>query len=206
MTKEDLLRKCLDKNDIPSKRRWPKFETEIVELTINCNGPIRERLYWIKTDLVEYPKCIVCESNCSFQNYNKGYSNWCSITCRNKDLKIRNSISEKNSANKVTRSQKMKKTLLARYGVDAVLKIPKIKIQVHKKMTKFWDQIHINTFQKYNLDIEKFSNYEYLISICNNSSYPDISEKYFNNMPIMTIYRHFEKINFDPKFEKTSSS
>lgn len=143
---------------------------------------------------------------CYCGNFSKVGSKWCSLTCRNKDSEIRDSISKKNSENKISRSEKMKKTLIERYGVSAIQDIPEVKENTKKVKQKTYDKWISETFLKYNLDKNKLSDHEYLTDICESSCYSEISEKYFNCMPIMTIFRHFGRIGFDPNFGKNNTS
>ena len=145
-----------------------------------------------------YDKCF-CGSLC------KPESNWCSITCRNKDPLIRESIGKKNSENKVSRSIALKKTLNEKYNVSAVQDIPSVKEKTKIAKQSYYDGVIQNTFKKYNVDIIKFSDFCYLDSITKNGSYTELSKYFFNKMPPMTIYRHFDRINYDPKFPKSSS-
>ena len=154
-----------------------------------------------KLDIIiegKYHKCV-CGALC------KPNSKWCSLTCRNKDPEIRNIISKKNSENKVTRSLALIKTLQEKYNVSAVQDIPEVKLKTKIKKSLYYDKVRKETFIKYDLDIIKFSNFKYLDTLCKNGSYSELSNIYFNGMPPMTIFRHFNHINYDPKFPKSSS-
>jgi hypothetical protein len=63
-----------------------------------------------------------------------------------------------------------------------------------------------DNFKKYNLDLEKLSDFDYLETICQNSTYYKLSENYFNKMPTMSIFRHLKRIGFDPGFKNNNSS
>lgn len=142
---------------------------------------------------------------CFCGNLCKHNSKWCSITCRNKDQEIRKSIGEKNSENKITRSIALKKTLKEKYDVFAVQDIPAVKQKTKLKKQKYYDDIIKATFERYFVDIEQYSNFEYLDKITKNGSYSELSKYHFNEMPAMTIFRHFDRIGYDPKFPKSSS-
>lgn len=170
---------------------------EIINQQVPNNFKIKEKLDIILKGT--YDRCYCGELA-------KANSIWCSLTCRNKDPKIRKNIGEKNSENKVSRAEKLKETLMEKYGVDAVQEIPGIKSRTKNTKQKTYDKWISETFIKYNLDQIKLSDKEYLKSICEKSCYSEISEKYFNNMPIMTVFRHFERIGFDPDFGKNNTS
>ena len=170
---------------------------EIINQQVPNNFKIKEKIDVILKGT--YDKCYCGELA-------KADSKWCSLTCRNKDTEIRKAIGEKNSENKVSRSEKMKETLFERYGVTAVQEIPGVKSRTKTTKQKTYDKWISETFIKYNLDQIKLSDKEYLNSICKKSCYSEISEKYFNNMPIMTVFRHFERIGFNPDFGKNNTS
>lgn len=143
---------------------------------------------------------------CYCGNLTKPNSKFCSITCRNKDPSIRKSIGIKNSLNAATRTIKLKETLKSKYGVTAVQDIPAVKEKTRIKKLSYYANVLEESFMSRNLNYSQLSNHEYLKLICDKSSYQEISKQHFNNMPPMTIWRHFERIGFDPKFEKSSSA
>ncbi len=130
----------------------------------------------------------------------KPESKWCSIQCRNRDKDIRKNISVKNSDNQKERLEKAKQTRIRRYGVSAVQDIPEVKIKTKEKKQKYYESVIRSNFKKYNLDIVKLSDHEYLRKICDNNSAFEVMRKYFNGMPYMSMIRHFSRIGFDPKF------
>jgi single-stranded DNA-specific DHH superfamily exonuclease len=155
-----------------------------------------------KIDIIilgEYKKCA-----CG--NLAKPQSNWCSVPCKNRDPDVRQNISIKNSENKETRSKKNKETLFGRYGVTAVQDIPEVKKKTKEKNSENYKKWIEETFEKYELDMIQYSDFTFLDEICKKSSYYTLSEEHFNGMPPMTIFRHFERIGFDPDFKKNGSS
>lgn len=145
-------------------------------------------------------------TKCACGKLAKPNSKWCSIPCKNRDPEIRSSIAKKNSENKVSRAAKMKQTLMEKYGVTAVQDIPEVKIKTKERNAEHHKKWIENTLQTYNVDHAQYSDFEYLKSICNKSSYGKLSRTHFNGMPPMSIYRHFERIGFDPDFDKNKSS
>lgn len=170
---------------------------DFINSSVNNEFSIKEKIDIILKD--SYNKChcgVLAKAN----------SKWCSITCRNKDINIRKSISKKNTANAPERMKLMKETLKKEYGVFAIQNIPSVKEKMKAVKQSYYDKVIKNTFLSYNIDINEKSNHDYLNKICKDSSYPDISVRYFGGMPVMTIMRHFNRIGFDPKFDKSSSS
>jgi hypothetical protein len=120
-----LIESFLDKNGNPSRLKFlPYKESILTELNIDKSAGIKEILYWFRHQITEYPICTVCKSNTAyFRNFIKGYSSFCSITCKNKDPENRKNIGQKNSANKEIRNQKRYKTNQEKYGVDHALQV-----------------------------------------------------------------------------------
>lgn len=142
---------------------------------------------------------------CNCGQFAKPNSKWCGASCRNKDPEIRAKIGQINRNNKVERSLKMKRTLQAKYGVTAIQDIEEVKKKTREKKQSYYDKLTNETFKRYELDIKKFSEFGFLDGLCKQSSYAELSKNHFNSMPIMSIYRHFQRIGFDPKFQKSSS-
>ncbi|NBR23854.1 MAG: hypothetical protein EBU08_08820 [Micrococcales bacterium] len=143
--------------------------------------------------------CVVCHKQA------KPDSKWCSLPCRNKDPGIRANTSSKNKENSDQRARSLRKTLIERYDVECVQNIPAVKEQMKQIKQGYYDRVIEETFKKYSLDLSLLSDHDYLSKICNNSSYHELSAQHFNSMPVMTILRHFNRIQFDPKFPKSSS-
>ena len=143
---------------------------------------------------------------CYCGNLSKFNSHWCSITCRNKDITIRSSISKKNTENSTERLELAKQTRIQKYGVASVQDIPEAKEKTRITRQKFVDELKRKTFMERGLDIEKMSDHVYLKTICENSSLFEVQRTRFNGMPVTTIVRHFNRIGFDPEFKRGSSS
>lgn len=92
-------------------------------------GPttLAEKVYWLKFDLKDYPKCPICKGPIkSFINARKGYNLHCSCRCTQLDSSVR----LKNESTNLRRygvtngalsergTQKRKETCLKRYGVE----------------------------------------------------------------------------------------
>lgn len=163
----------------------------ICDIIPDNNYTIKEKIDIILLD--EYTRC-------SCGKLSKPRSKWCSIQCRNRDPNIRKNIKEKNTKNQKERLRKAKETRLERYGVEAVQDIPTVKLKTKLKKQEYYNKVINDTFRKYNLDINKLSDHEYLREICDNNSAFEVMRKYFNNIPYTTMIRHFSRIGFDPKF------
>lgn len=170
---------------------------DLINTLVPNDFKIKEKIDIILLDI--YNKCFCGKLS-------KSDSKWCSLQCRNKDPEIRKNISEKNIENKISRSQSLKQTLQEKYNVSSVQDIPEVKIKTAVSKKEYYNQTRKDTFNKYNLDIELLSDKQYLDEICRESSYSELSNFYFNQMPIMTIYRHFEYIDYEPNFNKSSSA
>lgn len=143
---------------------------------------------------------------CYCGNLTKPTSSWCSITCMNKDPERNAIISQKQKQNKTTRAAAMRKTLLERYGVTSTQAIPSAQAKTKAKKQSYYDEVVRNTFHSYDLDYDRLSDHKVLKELCVDKSYQTLSKMFFNDMPVMTIFRHFERIKFDPGFVLSSSA
>lgn len=176
----------------------------------------KQNLFDIINDTVPYDNFKIKEKidviinehtfKCYCGNLSKLNSNWCSITCRNKDISIRASISKKNTDNSLERLELAKQTRIKKYGVSSVQDIPEAKEKTRITRQKYVDELKLNTFKSRGLDINKLSDHIYLKTICDNSTLFDVQRTHFNNIPVTTVVRHFNRIGFDPKFKRGSSS
>jgi hypothetical protein len=143
---------------------------------------------------------------CYCGNLSKAFSQWCSITCKNKDPDSRKNISFKNSANSTERLTKAKQTRIERYGVEAVQSIPSAKLKTRESKQKYYDSVIDSTFDRYGLDRTLLSDHKYLNSICAERCLFDVQREHFKSMPITTLTSHFSRIGFDPGFKRGSTS
>lgn len=145
-------------------------------------------------------------SKCYCGNTLKVGKTYCSVACVSNSPNVRRAIGQKNKANRISRVKKMKETLLKKYGVTAVQDIPSVKIKTKRNKQSYYDSVFEQTFVKYELDYTKYTDKEYLKSICENQSYHTISQKHFNGMPVMTLLRFLNRMNVDVSFAKSSSA
>lgn len=173
------------------------FLDKIEDLVPYHDFKIREKIDVILDGMSR--KCEQCD------RYAKVSSRWCCSKCKDKDPTLKLIVGQVNRDNAITRNAKRKATMLERYGVEEVRQMPGMAKKIRASTDHFYESMKTDTFIKYGLDIVQLSNHEHLKQICKNSSYLDLSETHFKDVPLMTIYRHFERINFDPCFEKTRS-
>ena len=95
---------------------------------------------------------------CDCGELTKANSKWCSLTCRNKDPEIRQSIGKKNSENKVSRSTKMKETLNQKYGVDCIQEIPGVKEKCKETWKINWGEDHYTRSEAYQTKAKEVCN------------------------------------------------
>jgi len=126
--------------------RLIKNNSELLEILIDRtkylenNSKIIIRLYHIKNDLYKIPLCPICGKEISWNEKYSRYNNTCSRKCNHKFIILNNpekeeerrrKISEiqhnRNSEDKKNIRDKMKKTLMERYGVDSYAKSDEFK-------------------------------------------------------------------------------
>lgn len=89
----------------------PDVKEEIISKTPACNGPLRERLYWLQNNLLDYPECDTCSGKLSSKNFRPNFKNGrYTTTCSVKCAKRNNTFSEK-----------VKSTNRQKYGTDHFL-------------------------------------------------------------------------------------
>ena len=90
----------------------------------------KERVFWYKNGLTEYPTCKVCGKKVNFINTTKGYSKYCSAKCVNNspDVKSKKSQTSINKFGSIEaaykdRLEKTKSTILSKYeSIEAAYK------------------------------------------------------------------------------------
>lgn len=143
---------------------------------------------------------------CYCGRLSKPNTRWCSISCMNKDVDMRENVSIKNTENSKDRLRKAEQTRIDRYGVRSVQDIPSSKTKTRESKQKYYDKWIDDTFDRYNLSRDSLSDHEYLKSICDCSCLFDVMREHFNGMPYTTLIRHFRRIGFNPEFKKGSTS
>lgn len=80
---------------------------------------LKEKCYLILNDLTTVPVCI-CGNSVKFIGINEGYRKFCSISCseKTKDRIIASQAFYKSKENKKTANNKLKQTMLEKYGVE----------------------------------------------------------------------------------------
>lgn len=142
--------------------------TQINELVPN-NFKVKEKIDIILKGT--FDKCYCGELS-------KADSNWCSLTCRNKDKSIRKKIGIKNSENKVSRAAKMKETLKQKYGVDSVQEIPGVKQKCKNIWSKNWGEDDYTKSKAYQNKAKEVCNEKYGVDYV--FQLPELQEKIKN--------------------------
>lgn len=93
------LQYCIDNRCmIPSD-----VKAQIFALTPKCTGNLRERLYWLRNGLTDYPNCEHCNSLLTSRNFinngKAGYRKYCSIKCKKRDQDYSESIAKRTETN-----------------------------------------------------------------------------------------------------------
>lgn len=160
---------------------------------INTNSPDLPK--WRMCDRIDYilngnPTCPHCSGPRKF------HTKFCSSYCRANFKDSRDNISRIQKENSTTRMANLRATLLEKYGTTKVQETPGAKEKTKKKRERWQADIRSETFKKYGLDINQCTR-EWCLDNCGKYSYEDLSEKVFNGMPEMTIFRFFEYIGYE---------
>lgn len=188
----------------PRKLRYDYLKRQKLDVYINNNidETIRNFSWKEKIDIIIHNHSIKCICG-KLTKYGQKY---CSVKCVNNSSIVREKIGNANRKNAIKRINKMKKTLLERYGVSAVQDIPHVKEITKNKKLKYYDNTYRETFAKYKLDYDQYNNKDFIEKICKDIAYPSLSIKYFNGMPIMTIFRFIKRLGAKVDFQKSSSA
>jgi len=131
---------------------------------------------------------------------------YCSAACVGKSPTTKEKLSKTQKENKVSRYKKTKETWKKKYGVEHNLSDPTIQEKVAKKRQSWIDKTTEETFEKYGLNLQKFQDKEFLLSITDECvSIEHIRNEYFGGMPKMTIHRFLTKMLGHSNFAKASS-
>jgi hypothetical protein len=108
------------------------LKSEIIGLTPKCSGIIRERLYWIRNSLTDYPICKCCGNKLSSKNFitngKVGYRDYCGIKCCKKSqqydiiiAKRETTNVERYGSNNPCYFPKFREFIKNKYNVDFIL-------------------------------------------------------------------------------------
>lgn len=142
---------------------------------------------------------------CYCGKLSKPNSKWCSSYCKDQSDEIKTKISIKNTLNAKERMDKTKKTVFERYGVSHVQQVQHIKQKSIDSNSAYYDRLSRETFSKYGLDYDKFSDPEFIKKICKETSITRLSTSHFNGMPLMTVFRFIYKTCPDIELQKYTS-
>jgi hypothetical protein len=99
-----------------------------------CHGMNTKEYYdkHIKKD--SEGKCLVCGKETAFKSFNRGYAEFCSISCLNNSEEMSKRVSEsKKGSDYDAINEKIKHTMLERHGVDHALQSDSIKNKMQEK-------------------------------------------------------------------------
>lgn len=103
------------------KIKYLEIYLEILNFNnLHQNILFKQKLFNYINNIINIPKCPVCNNNVNWVNSNNKYSTYCSNLCINKDINIKN---------------KIKKTVNEKYNTDCVFKNNEIKNKI--KLTNF---------------------------------------------------------------------
>ena len=115
------------------RNNFPEFYSKLMEYPDDLK--FTERIYWYFHNLTEKPKCPICGGAPKFISFNEGYLEYCSFKCSMQSStridRIKTTMLEKYGVENASQSQeikdKKKKTLQEHYGVDVPLQSDVIK-------------------------------------------------------------------------------
>lgn len=112
-----------------------------------------ERIYCIKNNIIEVPKCKTCGNPSHFNKSNprKGYYGYCSTKCQANDSEVRKRV----TGNRDIKAwkEKMKKTCLEKYGVDNIFNDKeRIRKAIENKYGSYKNKLRITCFNKHGVD------------------------------------------------------
>lgn len=162
MNKEEILNNLRINNSNGYKTRENVFskvyptEYSLIK-SIDFTDNWYEKLYCFLFDIKNKPRCLCCENYVNFDRFTKGYYSYCSITCRNKDEKLK-LIGEKNPMKDDINKKKIKKTKLEKYGNENYVNVDKIK---KTKNDRYNDENYNNRIKAKKTNFDKYGNSKY---------------------------------------------
>ncbi|MDA3779293.1 MAG: hypothetical protein PF487_03525 [Bacteroidales bacterium] len=115
------------------KKRFPDLYVAVIN--IDFINSWYEKLYCFLNNIDDIPTCQKdeCLNNVNFGGYSKGYYKYCSVKCRNSDIKVVNNN---------------KKIFFEKYGVDNPMKLDNIKDKSKKTKKKRYGDENFNNIIK----------------------------------------------------------
>lgn len=142
-------------------KKCKEIESEILSLC-NLSDDITENLYLINLNLIEIPKCPICNSNKLFIKYNKGHAKTCgNKICINKISKLNREkimlekYGVKNPSNIKEVQKKREKTFIDKYGVKNPFQNETVKEKIKKTNLKKFGVDNPNKNKEIRKKIEK---------------------------------------------------
>jgi len=138
----DFINQQIDEIPIRNLARHIKAQhyqeySQIIKLTpfLNVNKRFSERMYCIKENLIQIPKCVICtQKEITFRSITEGYHRFCSAKCNlastETKSKFKQTCIEKLGVDNPMKSkivqEKSKQTCMKKYGVDHNMKSPEL--------------------------------------------------------------------------------
>ena len=116
--------------------RYTRYASAEVRLEINyrtqrCTGDLRERLYWIRNNLQDYPHCANCGQQLTSRNFKKNgraaYRLYCGMRCAKLSQDYTKSVAKRKltnlkryGSNNPCYFENYRKFLKKRYGIEFI--------------------------------------------------------------------------------------
>jgi hypothetical protein len=135
------LKKCIAKDgSLNTKRIKGDLLDFVNKIAPSWCVSLVEKTYCVINKIQNLPKCIECGSTVSFQNFNKGYKQYCSLKCSNNSTRVKEKKKQTNlekygAANPYQSDAvkaKIKATCLALYGEENPAKSTAVRDKISK--------------------------------------------------------------------------
>lgn len=129
-------------------------------------------------------KCLTCNTPLPFKELKLvSTQNYCNNVCKHSDPNFRDNLITALKTNKATISEKRKKTILQKYGVDNVMKVPEVKESIkqrnrEKHGVEWTSQIPDAIKTKEKTCMERYGTTSSIRHWCNNNKHPKLKIKY----------------------------
>ena len=138
-----------------------------------------EKLYCYLNNIIQKPKCKLCDNSVNFNGYTKGYSTYCSIICRNNDPELK-MFGDTNPMRKETVINLAKQTKKNRYGNENY--VNHIKGRQTKKK-RYGDENFNNREKAIKTSLEKYGVDNYTNrEKAKQTSLEKYGDEYYNNL------------------------
>lgn len=165
MNYEEIFQKVRDNKGKISGNKLKFLDEETKKIIygftsfLNDSASLRERLYCMEHNIVEYKICLSCNSKRVTNFINSRYSDYCSLACSNSASQTKKKRQETNIKKYGTPNpfgneevkKKIKETNIEKYGVDNPSKSEEIQ---QKKLRTNIDKYGVDHYSKYHISPE----------------------------------------------------